>query len=243
MIYNETNYLSMKKIKVNKSLTRNNYYVVVPVYNEEKNIVSFLKKLKKYSSNIIVVNDGSIDKTAELVKEITFVKLINLKKNRGKGIAMKIGAKHAWRLNAKGVIFMDGDNQHDPKHIQEFINLLENSTDIIIGVRVIKAQIPFARRFGNNVFMHLIKIMFDIDIPDILCGYRAFTKKGLKNVMWESAGYGVETEMLTTIGRKRIPFKTVIVDTIYLDKYKGFSILGGLKILFKLPYWRFKKLY
>src|SRR4030042_339189 len=181
MIYNETNYLSMKKIKVNKSPTRNNYYVVVPVYNEEKDIVSFLNKLKKYSSNIIVVNDGSIDKTAELVKEITSVKLINLKRNQGKGIAMKTGAIHAWKLNAKGVIFMDGDNQHDPKHIQEFIDLLENSTDIIIGVRIIKAQIPFTRRVGNNIFMHLIKIMFNISIPDILCGYRAFTKKGLKN--------------------------------------------------------------
>jgi len=231
----------MNKIRVKKSSSKNLYYVVVPVYNEEKNIVSFLKKLKNYSSNIIVVNDGSSDKTAELVKEIPLVELVNLKRNQGKGIAMKTGAKYAWKLNAKGVIFMDGDNQHDPKHIQEFIDLLENSTDIIIGVRVIKAQIPFARRFGNNIFMHLMKLMFNIDIPDILCGYRAFTKKGLKNIMWESAGYGVETEMLTLIGRKRIPFKTVIIDTIYLDKYKGFSILGGLKILFKLPYWRFNK--
>ena len=231
----------MNKIRVKKSSSKNLYYVVVPVYNEEKNIVSFLKKLKNYSSNIIVVNDGSSDKTAELVREIPLVELVNLKRNQGKGIAMKTGAKYAWKLNAKGVIFMDGDNQHDPKHIQEFIDLLENSTDIIIGVRVIKAQIPFARRFGNNIFMHLMKLMFNIDIPDILCGYRAFTKKGLKNIMWESAGYGVETEMLTLIGRKRIPFKTVIIDTIYLDKYKGFSILGGLKILFKLPYWRFNK--
>src|SRR4030065_1716006 len=171
-----------------KKTNNNNYYVIVPVYNEEKNISSFIKKLKRYSSNIIVVNDGSTDNTAGIVSKIPGIVLINLKKNKGKGEAMKVGAKQAWKLKAKGVIFMDGDNQHDPKHIQKFIHLLDNSTDIVIGVRVIKAHIPFIRRVGNNIFMHLIKIMFNIKIPDILCGYRAFSKKGLKNIMWKSAG-------------------------------------------------------
>jgi glycosyltransferase involved in cell wall biosynthesis len=219
-----------------------NYYVVVPVFNEQKNIKFFLSELKKHTDNIIVVDDGSNDKTPKLVSKFPGIDFIKLKSNQGKGSAMKLGANHAWKLKAKGVIFMDGDNQHDPKHIQEFINQLENSHDVVIGIRVVKNQIPFTRRLGNNIFMHFMKIMFDVNIPDILCGYRAFTEKGYKSVLWDSSGYGVETEILTLIGRKKIPYQTVIVDTIYFDRYKGFSIKSGLKILSKLPYWRIRKI-
>jgi glycosyltransferase involved in cell wall biosynthesis len=225
-----------------KKIGKKIYYVVVPAYNEEKNIPSFLNRLKKFSKNIIVVNDGSTDNTAQVVKNITGVNLINLKKNRGKGNAMKVGAKYAWRNAAKGIVFMDADNQHNPKHLKEFIDHLENTKDIIIGVRMIKAAIPRVRRIGNNIFMQLMKYMFGIKVPDVLCGYRAFSKKGFKRVKWRSNGYGVETEMITLIGRKRLPFETIVVDTIYLDKYKGFSISGGLKIILRLPYWRFRKI-
>jgi hypothetical protein len=57
-----------------------------------------------------------------------------------------------------------------------------------------------------------------------------------------SQGYGVETEMLTIIGKKNLPFHTLVVDTIYHDKYKGFSLKDGVKILLQLPYWKWKRI-
>ncbi len=218
------------------------HYIIVPVFNEQKNIKIFLVKLKKYSDNIIVVNDGSTDHTKKILEKISGIRLINLKKNNGKGMAMKKGAQIAWRLKATAIVFMDGDNQHEPKYLPKFYNLLEKGEDIVIGIRVIKANIPLIRRWGNTFGQFLMELFFKVRINDLLCGFRALSYRGYKKVIWTSKDYGVETEMLTLIGRKKIPYKTLVVDTIYLDKYKGFSIIDGIKILFRFPYWRFRKL-
>lgn len=220
---------------------QNKYWVIIPVYNEAKHIKSLIKTLNKYTKNIIVVNDGSTDNTLEIIDKISRIKVVNLKKNSGKGAAMKSGAKYAWKLGAQGIIFIDGDNQHNPKHLPKFFNLLKTE-HIIIGVRILKTDIPHFRKFGNNLALILTKILFQVDIPDLLCGFRAFSKKGYRSILWQANNYGVETEVITLIGRKKLRFKTVIVDTIYLDKYKGFSVKDGLGVLLKLPYWKFRKI-
>lgn len=220
----------------------NKYFVIIPVFNEEKNIKTFLNKLKKFTSNIIVVNDGSTDNSENIISKIAKIKIVSLSKNKGKGMAMKKGAEFAWKKGAKGIVFMDGDNQHNPKYLQNFFKYLENGWDIIIGIRVMKAKIPLIRRFGNRIGIFLMKLLFNMEISDLLCGYRALSKKGYKNVLWQSNDYGVETEILTLISRKKLSYKTLVVDTIYLDKYKGFSLVDGFKILLRFPYWRLRKL-
>lgn len=221
----------------------NKYFVVIPVYNEDSHIKKLIADVQKYTKNIIVVNDGSTDDTLKKVKGLKpKVILISMKKNEGKGAAMKKGAKLAWKLKADGIVFLDGDNQHDPRHLTEFFDYLKNGTDIIIGIRKIKAKIPIIRRLGNECFIFLMRWLFNVEIEDVICGYRAFSKKGYKKIMWQSNDYGVEVEMMTLIGRKRLPYKTVVVDTIYHDKYKGFSMWDGIKILLKLPYWRLRKI-
>ncbi len=218
------------------------YYTIVPVYNEERHIRQVLRKLQKYTRNIIVVNDGSYDRTAQIVMQFPQVTLVNLKINQGKGAAMHAGARKAWRLGADGIIFLDGDNQHNPAHLPKFHQALDNNEDIIIGVRVVKAKIPIHRKLGNQLGAIFMKTLFQIDLKDILCGYRALSKVGYRNVFWTSTDYGVESEMLALIGRKKLRFKTIKVSTIYIDKYKGFSIPEGIRILAKYPYWRVRKI-
>ena len=229
-------------MKKAKNTLNKKYYVVVPVFNEQKNLRRMIGRLRKYTNNIIVVNDGSTDNTSKILNSFSNLSIIDLKNNLGKGAAMRKGAKKAWAIGAERVIFMDGDSQHNPRHLKDFVAILNKTSDIAIGIRIVKANIPLIRRLGNNTFMMSIKILFDIDIPDILCGFRGFTKKGYRSVEWESNDYGVETEVITIIGRKKLGYKTVVVDTVYLDKYKGFSVKNGIKILFKLPYWKIKKL-
>lgn len=218
------------------------YYVIIPVFNEEKYIEKSLEQIKKYTKNIIVVDDGSKDKTYSILKKIEGIHVIKLKKNMGKGAAMRKGANLAWRLKAKGIIFMDGDNQHNPKYLPVFFEHLNNKEHIIIGIRILKAGTPLLRKLGNKLLIYSVRVLFNVYLEDLICGYRGFSKEGYKQILWESDNYGVETEVVTLIGRKKLPFKKIIVDTIYLDKYKGFSIKDGLKIVIKLPYWRVKKI-
>lgn len=235
----------------------NKIFAIVPAYNEGRNIKKVILSLLKKTSNIIIVNDGSTDKTKEIINEISLnkssnnklnlksginIKTIHIKKNIGKGAAMRKGAFLAWKLKADGIIFIDADNQHDIKHFTDFVKYLEKGHDIILGIRIMKAKIPFVRRVGNETFVFIMGILFNIKMQDFICGFRALSKKGYKQILWESDGYGVEVEMMTIIARKKLPFKTVVVDTIYLDKYKGFSVWDGIKILLRLLYWRLRKL-
>jgi glycosyltransferase involved in cell wall biosynthesis len=213
------------------------YFVVVPVYNEQRQIRRCIKHIKRYAKNIVVVNDGSTDNTAKLLSRFRSVHVITLKQNRGKGFAMKIGAQFAWKKKATGVIFMDGDNQHHPKHLPAFTLLLKKN-DMVIGIRRLRANIPIHRKIGNLLMVYIMQFLFGLHITDMMCGFRAFTRKGLRKLNWKSERYGVETEMLTIIGKKRIKFQTLVVDTIYHDKYKGFSFVDGIRILLSLPRWK-----
>lgn len=216
------------------------FFVVVPVYNEQKHIKSFITKLRKFTKNIIVVNDGSTDKTKEILTDLKKTYTINLKKNQGKGAAMRYGAKLAWKLKADGIVFMDGDNQHNPKYLKSFFKLLRKNHHIVIGIRVLKTDVPLFRKFGNKLLINLVRILFGVYLEDLICGFRGFSKIGYKQILWTSNRYEVETEMITIMGRKKLAFQTLVVDTIYLEKYKGFSIKDGLKIVAKLPFWRLK---
>lgn len=224
-----------------------NVFVIVPAFNEEKTIKDCVERIQKYHKKIIVVDDGSKDGTVAIVKELTgsriksgmILELIILNKNRGKGFAMRTGAEYAWKHGASAIIFMDADNQHDPKHIASFVDHLNKKNDIILGIRVLRAHIPFYRKLGSDLMSFLMRHLFGIDLPDMICGFRAFTEKGYESIKWKSNGYGVEIETLARIGKNKLPFKTVVVDTIYHDKYKGFSILDGIKLLFQIPRWRY----
>lgn len=218
------------------------YFVIVPAFNEKKQIKKCINQILKHHSDVIVVDDGSTDKTLEILNKIPNIRILALKQNMGKGNAMRAGAQLAWKLKAKGIIFMDGDNQHSPRHIKQFISTLKKGSNIAIGVRILKTDIPLYRKLGNKVMVFIMKKLFSISVEDMLCGYRAFTKKGYKSIEWESNGYGVETEMLVKIGNKKLSYETIVVNTIYHDKYKGFSIIDGIFILLKLPLWKLKRI-
>ena len=216
--------------------------MVIPVFNEAMRIRKCLNRILEFHKHLIVVNDGSTDNTADVLRDFPNIIVLNLAKNSGKGFAMKKGAKMAWKLGAKGIIYMDGDNQHDPKHIREFTKLLDKKKDIVLGVRILKTDIPFHRKLGNVIMVYAMQILFSVRITDMMCGYRAFSKRGYGSVTWESNGYEVETEVVAKIGDNKLKYETVIVDTIYHDKYKGFSILDGFKILAKIPGWKIRSI-
>ncbi len=220
-------------------------FIIVPVCNEEKRAVDTIREILKVSkNNLIVVDDGSIDTTQSLLKKIFLdnprIILQSHLFNLGKGAAVKTGVEKAWEMGGDAVIVIDADGQHNPRHLPEFEKqLLTNQ--IVFGYRDLDNNAPLVRRYGNIFASWLIGVLFNIRKRDLLSGFLAFRKEVYPLLYWYSTMYGIETEMAAKIGRNKLPFVEIKIDTIYIDKYKGVSILDAIKILIQIPIWFFEK--
>lgn len=221
-------------------LNNKDIWLIIPAFNEENNIGFLLKKIKNIGLKTLVVNDGSSDFTKNTVEKF-HIDLLNHKTNLGKGAAMKTGAEFAFSHGVKAVIFMDADGQHDPKNILDYIKKLQEGNDIIFGKRNLRKGTPIVRLLGNKITSRLVALFCHIYLDDLLCGFIAMSKKAYQVVKWDSAGYGVETEIVARVGKNKLKYGEVNIETIYRDKYKGVTVLDALGILFSLPSYIFNK--
>ncbi len=214
-------------------------WVIIPGHNEEKYIQTVLKKTLLVTSNIILVDDGSQDKTAVLAKKIIPHVLVH-EVNLGKGAAMKTGCEYAFReCQAKAVIFMDADDQHNPEEIHSFIKELKQGSAVVFGIRTFSEKdMPLQRFLGNKVASALVSVLFHRYIPDIPSGFKALTKEAYSKVKWKSQGYEVEMEIAVNVAKSKLPYTTVEIETIYHDVEKGMNVLDALQVLFQLLKWR-----
>lgn len=217
--------------------------IVLPIYNEEKRIAEVFKNLKKINLPLIIINDGSTDRTLEHLKKVANMNkeyyLVSHSINLGKGSAMSTGGEVAFREGFDAVIFMDADGQHDPGDLHKFIKELDSGKyDIVLGSRNLHHGVPLIRFLGNKFASVLISVLFGIYVSDILSGFRAVTKKAFKKLHLESTGYGVETEMIVKMARYKLKCTEVTIRTIYHDKHKGVTITDAFGILFDVLRWR-----
>lgn len=219
--------------------------VIVPEYNENERAVKTIRNiLKNFKGQILVVDDGSSDNSFQLIskkfRNNPRVKIVHHLINLGKGSAMKTGVEMAWKMGGAAVIFIDADGQHNPKYIKKFEEKLVDFP-IVFGYRILSRKVPFVRRLGNIVAAELVEVLFNIKKRDLLSGYLAFKKEVYQQIEWNSQRYGIETEMATKIGKNKIPFSEIKIDTIYIDKYKGVNIIDAIKVLMQIPFWYFSK--
>jgi len=185
--------------------------VIIPAYNEEKRIKNTLLEVgnylakQDYSYEIIVVNDGSTDKTLDIAEEvkskIANLIIINNKKNQGKGFVVRQGL-----LNAKGEyrLFLDADNSASIEEIEKFFPYIKQGYDIVIGSRAIKganiisAQ-PWQRKFLGNSYRLMVKFFAGLwDFYDTQCGFKIFSSKSVNDIFPKCKinGWSFDVEVL-----------------------------------------------
>ncbi|NLK24382.1 MAG: glycosyltransferase family 2 protein [Clostridiales bacterium] len=184
--------------------------VIIPAYNEEKNIIRTVNDLKKRCPNVdyIVINDCSKDNTEGVLKDNKF-NYISLPVNLGIGGGVQTGYKYAVEHDYDIAIQFDGDGQHDAAYIDKLIKpILDGKADMVIGSRFIENegfQTSFMRRFGIKILKVLLKIFCKQDITDATSGFRA-TSKSL-------------TERFSKIYAEDYPEPEAIIDCV-LSGYK-----------------------
>lgn len=212
--------------------------IVIPAFNEGGRIGDVVKGLKGTGLGIVVIDDGSTDDTFHQAKKQK-VEVLRHRVNLGKGAALNTGCEAAFNLGYEAVIILDSDGQHSLQDLPKFIQALEsNKYDVIFGSRNLNMSIPLVRFLGNKFASVLVSVLFGIYISDLVCGFRAFTKRAYSKFKWESRGYGVETEMVIRTGKKRLRYCEVPVQAIYYDKFKGVNVLDAMGILVDVFRWK-----
>jgi glycosyltransferase involved in cell wall biosynthesis len=170
----------------------------IPAFNEERTISKMVLLAQKYVDKVVVCDDGSSDMTADIAK-VSGALVVCHRNNEGKGAALKSLFDKARELDADVVVTLDGDDQHDPKEIPEFIQLIaKDEADIVIGSRFLKnnMDMPLYRRFGSKILNGLVNSVNKQKITDTQSGFRAYGRKALERMDISALGIGVDSEIL-----------------------------------------------
>ena len=214
----------------------NNVWAVMPAYNEQNSISGIIKKTKKYVGNVVVVDDGSHDKTREMAEKSGAIVLRHVV-NLGKGATLKTGCDYAVKKGAKFIVALDADAQHNPDDIPRFAEKLKRY-DIVFSYRKASSKMPLVLRFGNWFISNVVSILYGVRLNDTQCGFRAFSKEAYKKIRWDAADYSMESEMIARAGKQRLKYVQIPIETIYSDRYKGTTIIDGMKIVLNMAWWK-----
>ncbi|MCP4230881.1 MAG: glycosyltransferase family 2 protein [bacterium] len=207
---------------------------IIPAYNEEGRVGAVVRKVIEYGVDPLVVDDGSNDATA-LEAEATGARVLRLPENRGKGIALRRAFDLALEEGYDGVIMIDGDGQHDPACIPDFVEKLEQGAGLVIGSRMHDiGGMPPQRVFTNTVSSYFLTFLTGKKIRDSQSGYRAMSCELIKDLRLTSTRYEVETEILLQAARLPYPFAHVPIPTIYADEESKYNAFRDIFMLFRL---------
>ncbi len=190
--------------------------VVIPTYNEAKSIKELVRKIRNQNLDVVVIDDGSYDNTFKIAQEAGALVLRN-QNNQGKGAMLIKGFNYALSRDYDVIITMDGDGQHRPEEIPDFIRLAETSEgNIFIGNRMSKYKnMPLLRVITNHVMSWLISKIAKQKIPDSQSGFRLIKKEVLKKVKFVTSKYETESELLIRASRLGFKIESIPIQTIY----------------------------
>lgn len=211
--------------------------VAIPAYNEEVAIGSVVLHSLKYADIVIVINDGSKDRTAETAK-LAGADVIEHTTNGGKGSAIKDAFDYARKANADILILIDGDGQHNPDEIPSLLApIIMGEADLVNGSRFVNGtshNVPKYRRLGQEVLTVATNAGAKMNITDSQNGFRAFSKKTFNCFSFNQNGMAIESEMLMDASNAKMIIKEVPIavrydvgnTSTYNPLRHGFTVLG-----------------
>lgn len=214
----------------------NSLFVVIPAYNEEKKIADVISDVKNKTPQaaIIVVDDGSTDKTSENAGAANVVVLRHIV-NRGQGAALWTGTLFALKSGADYIVHFDADSQFDAKDIMPAIAELKlKDTDIVFGSRFLRKGdakgIPFVKRYFILPVGRIVNFIFTgLFLNDAHNGFRAMTRKATENLVITMDRMAHNSEILAQVASKKLKWAEVPTSVRYFEYGQGMR--GGLGIV------------
>ena len=213
-----------------------NVVAIIPAYNEEKALADVIGKTLGHVDEVIVVDDGSSDKTSEVAIEAG-ARVIKHSVNLGKGEALKSGFKAIGDDSI--IITIDGDGQHNPSEIPDLVRpIIEDGADLVNGSRYMNGpeeNTPAYRRVGQKVLDIATNISAGTKVTDSQSGFRAFSPQSKNVFRFKDTGFGIESEMLVDAAEAGLKIVEVPITVRYdLDGSTKDPITHGVGVLFNI---------
>lgn len=191
--------------------------VIIPTYNNAGTLAGVIDDVMRYTSSIIVVNDGSTDNTTEILTNYTGkIEIVSYEKNKGKGHALKCGFQRAIESGYKGAITLDSDGQHFASDIEAFLRSAETSPGaLLVGQRMIEGRMPSKNNVANKMSNVLFTAQTARRLRDTQNGFRLYPLARMKGLLPFTSRYEAEMEMLIRAAWKGISIRPMPVHVYY----------------------------
>ena len=216
-----------------------NWLTAIPVYNEERHLDGVLREVRRYSPNILIVNDGSADGTGQLLNRYmkgqavaefgsSTLRVLTHSSNRGYGAALISAFCYALTHPVDVLVTMDCDGQHEPHRIGVLLEALDQGTDIVSGSRYLRdfhqdTAPPQDRQEINRVITSELNERFGLSLTDAFCGFKAYRVEALKRLDITETGWGMPLQLWVQAARRGLRIKEVGVPRVYLDPHRAFG--------------------
>ena len=199
----------------------------LPVYNEATSVCSVLDEVKRYATDVLVVEDGSTDGTADLLAQRTDIRVVTHQQNRGYGASLITAFQYAIDEAYEFIVTIDCDGQHEPQRIPMFVEACATA-DIVSGSRYLQrfagdSQPPAERQQINQMVTSEINDRLSLQITDAFCGFKAYRVDSLKKLQLTELGYAMPLELWVQVSAIGLRLTELPVPLIYLDQKRSFG--------------------
>lgn len=203
------------------------FLTALPVYNEAAHVDAVLDEVVQYAGDVLVVDDGSTDGTAERLAVRDDVFVVRHAKNRGYGAALQTAFEYAIRFQYDVLVTIDCDGQHEPQRIKLLVDACRDA-DIVSGSRYLaasdaKSQAPAERRQINQMITRELNERLGLSITDAFCGFKAYRVCALAKLAITDPGYAMPLELWVQAAYLGLKVVEVPVPLIYLDEKRSFG--------------------
>lgn len=188
--------------------------MLIPACNAQATIGSLVSQLRGESLDVLVVDDGSLDGTAETAQSLG-AKVIKHSKNLGKGRALRTGFAYILRFGYDGVITLDADGQHNPSFLPLFLEEAKRA-DLVVGSRMKERKsMPWPRVLSNRLTSVVVSALTHTKVEDSQSGYRLIKKRVLERIGLRTSRFQMESELLIKGAKAGFRIGSVPIDTLY----------------------------